>query len=553
MKKIILKFTVALLITVGFCMIGTNKSKAAGTYLIKINKQQCVVTVYKQDKKGKYTVPVRAMLCSPGTATPLGTFSLKEKIRWHTLDGPVYGQYCSRIVNGVLFHSVWYYNNGDPSTLSSAQYNNLGYQVSHGCVRLAVRDSKWIYDNCSSGTTVVIYNAKNPGPLGKPVSIKLPGYTNWDPTDIWYSNNPWNKKKPKITGAENKSIVYASKYNITKGLKVTNTTGYNAKKLLETDIRFNDGSSPRFKKVKKVNTRKPGIYRITYKIKDEIGRKAKVTVRHKVLTKVSVSKITLNKSKATLYLGGKANKKKADLSVKKVLPKKASITDLSIKSSNPKIAGIKVKGKKVKVTAKKAGQCEIIFTAKDGSGTKASCKITVKQLAAKLTLTAGSGKMYVGSTLKLNAKFTPSNTSDKRIAYTSSNPEVAAVSSGGTVRALKAGTVRITAKAKDGSGRTASVTLTILHKYGGVVSGPAVDMTLSSEDDFIKEMEKLPKTLIIKDVNGYTTEAGVTWDTSEYHSETEQCNVYGVITLPPGWEGTPDKYKITVQIQRENE
>ncbi|MDR1701080.1 MAG: L,D-transpeptidase, partial [Lachnoclostridium sp.] len=168
MRRIFLMISVAFLLIIGICSFGTNKSKAAGTYLIKINKQQCVVTIYEQDKKGRYTVPVKAMLCSPGLATPLGTFSLKEKIRWHTLDGPVYGQYCSRIVNGVLFHSVWYHVNGNPSTLSSTQYNNLGSQVSHGCVRLAVRDAKWIYDNCSSGTTVIIYNAKNPGPLGRP-------------------------------------------------------------------------------------------------------------------------------------------------------------------------------------------------------------------------------------------------------------------------------------------------------------------------------------------------------------------------------------------------
>ena len=39
------------------------------------------------------------------------------------------------------------------------------------------------------------------------------------------------------------------------------------------------------KKVKKVNTSKPGQYRITYQLEDPIGRKAKVTVTHRVLEK----------------------------------------------------------------------------------------------------------------------------------------------------------------------------------------------------------------------------------------------------------------------------
>ena len=70
-------------------------------YKIRINKQCCTVTVYKC-VKGKYE-PKKAMICSPGPYTPLGTFSLGEKSRWGTLMGPSYGQYCARITGRVLF------------------------------------------------------------------------------------------------------------------------------------------------------------------------------------------------------------------------------------------------------------------------------------------------------------------------------------------------------------------------------------------------------------------------------------------------------------------
>ena len=62
-----------------------------------------------------------------------------------------------------------------------------------GCVRLAVRDAKWIYNNCSSGATVNIYNGNLPPGVYKPAAIKIDGNNpnrGWDPTDP-DQNNPW--------------------------------------------------------------------------------------------------------------------------------------------------------------------------------------------------------------------------------------------------------------------------------------------------------------------------------------------------------------------------
>lgn len=249
-----------------FIMKLPTSAKASSPYYIKVNKQQNCVTVYGKDKEGKYTVPVKAMTCSTGPDTPLGTYNTLEKYRWKLLMGDVWGQYSTRIVKGILFHSVWYYKM-DETTLSSTQYNKLGTSASHGCIRLTVEDVKWIYDNCPLGTTVEIYNAKEPGPLGKPETIKLPAGTGWDPTDP-SSKNPFKDKTPSFNGAVNKSVAWGVKTNLLSGVKAASTTG--------TDI------TEKIKVEGSLDVYQAGKYKIKYMVTDQIGRTAEKTVIYTV-------------------------------------------------------------------------------------------------------------------------------------------------------------------------------------------------------------------------------------------------------------------------------
>lgn len=155
------------------------------SYYIKVNRKQCTVTVYAKDGGNGYIIPVKRFVCSvglPSSQTPIGTFYTPAKYRWHTLMGPSYGQYCTRIYRGVLFHSVAG-RNMTSYNLNARDYNKLGQPASHGCVRLNVRDAKWIYDYCPLKTKVTIYDSSDPGPLGKPATIKIPAGQTWDPTD----------------------------------------------------------------------------------------------------------------------------------------------------------------------------------------------------------------------------------------------------------------------------------------------------------------------------------------------------------------------------------
>ena len=163
-------------------------------YSIRINRAANTVTVYLMDENQEYSIPIKAMVCSTGTATPLGSYSITEKYRWRSLFGGVYGQYACRIVGNILFHSVPYFS-PDPGNLEYLEYNKLGTKASMGCIRLCVEDEKWIYDNCPIGTPVELYDDEdNPGPLGKPTPVTIDvndERRGWDPTDP-DENNPWH-------------------------------------------------------------------------------------------------------------------------------------------------------------------------------------------------------------------------------------------------------------------------------------------------------------------------------------------------------------------------
>ena len=177
-------------------------------YYIKVNYGAQVVTVYTKDSNGKYTVPVRAMVCSTGTYTPTsGTYRTLAKGNWWPLYGDVYGQYSTHIYDGILFHSVPYLESGNKSSLEYWAYDQLGQRVSMGCVSLTVEDAKWLYYNCPVGTQVEFYSSSNPGPLGKPSTMKISdapaNVRGWDPTDP-DPNNPWPEYLKELEEEENK-------------------------------------------------------------------------------------------------------------------------------------------------------------------------------------------------------------------------------------------------------------------------------------------------------------------------------------------------------------
>lgn len=167
----------------------------ACNYVILVNKTQNIVQVKNQKEDGTEEL-VKTFVCScgrKGHGTPAGTFKTSDYYEWRSLKDGSFGRYAIRFNKRILFHSVPYVSM-TPDSLEWEEYNLLGEAASLGCVRLAVADAKWIYDNCRPGTKVIVYESEEEA-VDKPEAVKIPEdnpFRGWDPTDE-SPDNPWRE------------------------------------------------------------------------------------------------------------------------------------------------------------------------------------------------------------------------------------------------------------------------------------------------------------------------------------------------------------------------
>ena len=191
-----------------------------------------------------------------------------------------------------------------------------------------------------------------------------------------------------------------------------------------------------------------GAVTITATAKDGSGVKA--TCR--ITVKQPVTKLTINKTKLTVNKG-----KTAALKVT-VAPSSANDKSLKWTTSNKNIATVTQKGV---VKGIRKGTVTITAAAKDGSGVKTTCKVTVKQPVTKLTINKTKLTVKKGKTAALKVTVAPSNANDKSLKWTTSNKNIATVTQKGVVKGIRRGTVTITAAAKDGSGKKVTCKVTV--------------------------------------------------------------------------------------------
>lgn len=97
----------------------------------------------------------KEFICStglPGTETPTGTFSCNFRGDWFFSNKFNMGaKYYINFNDCYYIHSVPIY--ADQTTIAEPI---LGVPASHGCIRLSIDDSKWVYDNVPDFSTILI-------------------------------------------------------------------------------------------------------------------------------------------------------------------------------------------------------------------------------------------------------------------------------------------------------------------------------------------------------------------------------------------------------------
>ena len=165
---------------------------------------------------------------------------------------------------------------------------------------------------------------------------------------------------------------------------------------------------------------------------------ASATCRINVTQKVK--KLKFSQSTYTVKAGSKLTL------VCKATPASATETNYKWSSSNKKIATVSSKGV---VKGLEAGKVTITAKTQDGK-IKATCTVKVIMPAKGVSLSKTSLTLGTGKTATVEAVFKPKNTTNKNVTWTSSNYDVADVSSSGKITAKKTGNAVITVKTKDG-------------------------------------------------------------------------------------------------------
>lgn len=191
-----------------------------------------------------------------------------------------------------------------------------------------------------------------------------------------------------------------------------------------------------------------GSCTITCTAADGLGAKSTCSV----IVKQQVKSITLNSSADTLWVGGTKTLKAT------VSPSSALNTEVKWSSSDTSIAGVSSSGK---ITAYAKGSCVITCTAADGYGTTAKFNLTVKQQVTKITLNATDLRLVAGTSKTLTPTVGPSNASSKSVVWSSSDTNVATVSSSGKVTAVGPGSATIKCTAADRLSTNAKCTVTV--------------------------------------------------------------------------------------------
>lgn len=184
-----------------------------------------------------------------------------------------------------------------------------------------------------------------------------------------------------------------------------------------------------------------------------------------------------------------------------VTPTDAGNQTLAWSSSDTSIATVDQNGL---VSTYKGGTVTIYATSTDGTNIQGQFTMTVVQNAQSVSLNQSTITLKTGQAQALTAIFTPADTTNKNVTWSSDTPSVAAVDSNGNVTAISRGIAVITATTED-DGFTATCTVTVTQPVTGV---SLVQSTVNI--GIGKQIKLVP---VIAPVNA--NDQNVTWESSD--------------------------------------
>ena len=206
-----------------------------------------------------------------------------------------------------------------------------------------------------------------------------------------------------------------------------------------------------------------------------------------------------------------------------VYPSNAANKAVKWISSAPDVASVDQTGK---ITALKPGITTITVETEDG-GYTATCNVTVIDSSivsvTGVKLSATVAELTIGNSKQLTAAIAPTNATNKGVTWSSSNTNVASVSSSGVVVAKGEGTATITVRTDDG-GYTAACTIRVSKPSPSVVAVTGVKLSAIGIELPVGGSKRLSTTITPSNA----TNKAVTW--SSDNTSVAAVNSSGLIT-----------------------
>ena len=240
-----------------------------------------------------------------------------------------------------------------------------------------------------------------------------------------------------------------------------------------------------------------------------------------------------------------------------VLPANATNRAVVWTSENDNIARVNAQGA---VTAVSEGTTTIIVTTEDGSFTAASAvtvTLTVIYVESVTITGCADVPLAIGATHQLTATVLPKNATNRAVAWTSSNRNIATVNNNGLVTAVAVGTATITVTTADGD-KTATSEITVAcnidNSAGVVIDGIRwATRNVDMPGTFAPHPESAGRLFQWGTLNGVTHHWAATGAVTNWNSNSNRVAwTPDNDPCPPGWR-VPTSTELTNFRNQPNE